>query len=165
MPKKLSEHHLFRLLGGNPQSIILTAPLLDDPLKKIHLVDLYKMLTSNQLCQILQSENIEDRMMASLRLSVQVSVKMIQESDPACMMLFFVLALLPGGVTEQEIQQMEVFMTKLQRVGSTSAEIQRVQNDNELEDESVWKLAKAKLQQNHLIEEVSQDAALDEPDK
>jgi len=39
-------------------------------------------------------------MMASLRLSVQVSVKMIEESDPACLQLFFIMAMLPGGATE-----------------------------------------------------------------
>jgi hypothetical protein len=57
---KLHEHHLFKLLGGNPQSIILIAPLLDDPLRNMQLIDLYKMLTSNQLCEILRSEEIED---------------------------------------------------------------------------------------------------------
>lgn len=55
-PMKLHEHHLFKLLGGNPQSIILVAPLLDDPMKNLTLVSLYKMLTSNQLCEILRSE-------------------------------------------------------------------------------------------------------------
>lgn len=59
-PTKLHEHHLFKLLGGNPQSIILIAPLLCDPLKPIQLSDLYKMLTSNQLCKILENEDIED---------------------------------------------------------------------------------------------------------
>jgi hypothetical protein len=69
-PNQLFEHHLFKLLGGNPQSIMLVAPLLNDPNKKIKLADLYKMLTSNQLCEMLKSEEIEDAVMASLRISV-----------------------------------------------------------------------------------------------
>jgi hypothetical protein len=69
-PNELFEHHLFKLLGGNPQSIMLVAPLLNDPNKKIKLADLYKMLTSNQLCEMLKSEEIEDAVMASLRISV-----------------------------------------------------------------------------------------------
>ena len=73
-PSKLFEHHFFKLLGGNPQSIMLVAPLLSDPKKNLKLVDLYRMLTSNQLCDMLKSEEIEDTMMASLRITVQVSV-------------------------------------------------------------------------------------------
>ena len=69
-PNQLFEHHLFKLLGGNPQSIMLVSPLLNDPHKKIKLADLYKMLTSNQLCEMLKSEDIEDAVMASLRISV-----------------------------------------------------------------------------------------------
>lgn len=69
-PNKLYEHHFFKLLGGNPQSIMLVAPLLSDPKINIKLADLYKMLTSNQLCEMLKSEEIEDTMMASLRITV-----------------------------------------------------------------------------------------------
>jgi hypothetical protein len=39
--KKLHEHHFFTLLGGNPQSIILIAPLLADMDKNICLSTLY----------------------------------------------------------------------------------------------------------------------------
>lgn len=57
--------------------MILVAPLLDDPLKNIKLVDLYAMLTRNELCDMLKSERVEDTMMESLKLSVHVSVNMI----------------------------------------------------------------------------------------
>ena len=44
--EKLYDHHLFRLIGGNPQSILLIAPMLNDPNKSLTLVELYKELTS-----------------------------------------------------------------------------------------------------------------------
>jgi hypothetical protein len=59
-PRELHDHHLFKLLGGNPQSIMLITPLLNDPSLNIKLVDLYKMLTTNKLCEILKNEEIED---------------------------------------------------------------------------------------------------------
>jgi hypothetical protein len=49
---------------------MLVAPLLNDPNKKIKLADLYKMLTCNKLCEMLKFEEIEDTVMASLRISV-----------------------------------------------------------------------------------------------
>ena len=115
---KLHEHHLFKLLGGNPQSIILIAPLLDDPLRNMRLVNLYELLTSNQLCEILESEKIEDKMLASLRLSVHVSVKMIEESDPVCMQLFLLLGFLPGGINYEELDKIWVILQKIERLGT-----------------------------------------------
>ena len=56
--KRFHEHHLFTLLNGNPQSIILTAPLLADPEKNLDLVKLYRMLTSDELCSLLKKEQI-----------------------------------------------------------------------------------------------------------
>lgn len=43
--KALHEHHLFTLLNGNPQSIILVASLLAGPSKKYTLKSVYRMLT------------------------------------------------------------------------------------------------------------------------
>ena len=60
--KWLHDHHLFTLLNGNPQSIMLSAPLLADNEKQLSLVDLYQKLTSNEIYQILKSEKIEDKM-------------------------------------------------------------------------------------------------------
>ena len=54
--RKFHDHHLFTLLNGNPQSIILTAPLLADPEKNLDLVKLYRMLTSDELCNLLKKE-------------------------------------------------------------------------------------------------------------
>ena len=49
---------------------MLVAPLLGDPSKNIKLSDLYNMLTSNKLFEMLKTEEIEDRVMVSLRISV-----------------------------------------------------------------------------------------------
>lgn len=51
--KKFHDHHLFTLLNGNPQAIILVAPLLADREKNLNLVRLYRKLTSEELCRLL----------------------------------------------------------------------------------------------------------------
>ena len=51
--KKFHDHHLFTLLNGNPQSIILVAPLLADREKNLDLLKLYKKLTSDELYRLL----------------------------------------------------------------------------------------------------------------
>ena len=58
-PEKLYDHHLFKLIGGNPQSILLIAPMLNDPNKSLTLVELYKELTSEKINSILTNENIK----------------------------------------------------------------------------------------------------------
>jgi hypothetical protein len=58
-PEKPYDHHLFKLIGGNPQSILLIAPMLNDPYKSLTLVELYKELTSEQINSILANENIK----------------------------------------------------------------------------------------------------------
>ena len=79
--KRFYQHHLFTLLNGNPQSINLVAPLLLDNEKHLDLVHLYRLLTSEKLFNELRKDNVEDSMMASLRISAQVSIEFISESD------------------------------------------------------------------------------------
>lgn len=43
-PWKLHEHHFFKLLGGNPSSIVILAPMLMDNERTLDLPGLYKML-------------------------------------------------------------------------------------------------------------------------
>ena len=52
--RALHEHHLFTLLDGNPQSIILVASLLANPQKKLTLKQVYKDLTDASLFDILK---------------------------------------------------------------------------------------------------------------
>jgi hypothetical protein len=42
-------------------------------------------------------------MLNSLHVCLQVSVHILIESDPVCLKLFFLLGMLPGGVTELEL--------------------------------------------------------------
>ena len=44
-PLKFQDHHLFSLLDGNPQAIIIVAPILLDSERCLDLVDLYHLLT------------------------------------------------------------------------------------------------------------------------
>ena len=91
---------------------MLVAPLLSDRNSKIgntnytSLVDLYKLMTSNELFHRLKDEKIEDDMQISLRLSAQVSIQSIEETDPESMDLFFLLGLLPGGVSPSDLDHM-----------------------------------------------------------
>jgi len=38
VPKKLQDHHLFRMLGGNPSLIVILAPMLADTEQAMDLV-------------------------------------------------------------------------------------------------------------------------------
>ena len=42
-------------------------------------------------------------MMASLTISAQVSIQFIRENDPESMDLFFLLGMLPGGLSSTEL--------------------------------------------------------------
>ena len=65
----MCDHHLFSLFNGNPQSIILTAPVLADQERCIDLPELYRVLTSNKICNLLRGVQIDSRMLASLHMS------------------------------------------------------------------------------------------------
>ena len=52
---------------------------------------------------MLKTDKIEDSMMISLRLSAQVSIQFIQDSDPESMDLFYLLGMLPGGIAPQDL--------------------------------------------------------------
>ena len=40
-PRKLQDHHLFRMIGGNPSMIVILAPLLTDTERTLDLPALY----------------------------------------------------------------------------------------------------------------------------
>lgn len=62
-PKKLHEHHLFRMIGGNPSMVVILAPMLADTEHAMDLVGLYKTLCDDQLSH----EQGEDPMMVLMR--------------------------------------------------------------------------------------------------
>ncbi len=77
----LSEHNLFKLFGGNPHAIILAAPLL----MKMSLKELYLCLNSNEMLEVLKVDGISNSTVASLRLSLEASIKLLQKEDSECL--------------------------------------------------------------------------------
>ena len=69
-PKKLQDHHLFRMLGGNPSMIVILAPMLTDTERTLDLAALYKTLCQDRL----ENEKDEDGMMTAIKASVHTSV-------------------------------------------------------------------------------------------
>ena len=62
-------------------------------------------MTSDELQYILKQAEIEDEMMKSLQLSAQVSIEFISKSDPETMDLFYLLGMLPGGISPKELNE------------------------------------------------------------
>lgn len=48
-PRKVQDHHLFRLMCGNPATVTMLAPMLVDTERPLTLATLYKTMTSNQV--------------------------------------------------------------------------------------------------------------------
>jgi hypothetical protein len=93
------------LIGGNPQSILLIAPMLKDPYQSLTLVELYKLLTSAEMDNILTSENINksDVMSASMRLTIEAAFKNIADNDQEALELFFIVSMFPAGILAQDL--------------------------------------------------------------
>ena len=104
--KDLQEHHLFKILGGNPHAIILAAPLLI----RMKLKDLYLLLNSKEMHEVLQVDGIKDSTVASLRLSLEVSIKILEKEDKQSLSFFFFIGMLPGGVLEEELGELGLFI-------------------------------------------------------
>jgi hypothetical protein len=73
----LAEHHLFKILAGNPHAIILAAPLL----LKQSLLQLYNLLNSDNLASSLAVDGVTDSTVASLIISIEASVSILQKED------------------------------------------------------------------------------------
>ena len=73
----LGDHHLFKMFGGNPHAITLAAPLL----LKMNLKDLYLMINSKEMHEVLKVDGITDSSVASLRLSLEASIKVLERED------------------------------------------------------------------------------------
>jgi hypothetical protein len=116
LPKKLHEHHLFRMIGGNPSMVVILAPMLADTERAMDLVGLYKTLCEDQLSH----EEGEDPMMVLMRSTVHISLQSMQNSDPECLELLYLLSLLPGGVTPRELDIL--WKAYKDRTGSEKAE-------------------------------------------
>jgi hypothetical protein len=63
-------------LNGNPQAIIIVAPILGDSENPIELSELYKMLVNGNIDSNLEKRNlqVESSMMQSLQISACISI-------------------------------------------------------------------------------------------
>lgn len=77
----MGDHHLFKLLGGNPHAITLAAPLL----LKMSMKELYLLLNSKEMHEVLKVEGITDSTVASLRVSLEASIKILEREDKKCL--------------------------------------------------------------------------------
>jgi hypothetical protein len=93
---KLQEHDLFKRIGGNPQSILLIAPMLNDPQGKISLSELYRIMKSEKINQILDGD--KEGMTATMRISMEAAFKRIEQDDEEALDLFFIVSMFPGGI-------------------------------------------------------------------
>ncbi len=92
----MTEHHLFKILAGNPHAITLAAPILI----KMKLKDLYLLLNSKEMHDVLKVDGIKDSTVASLRLSLEASISVL---DKESLSFFFLIGMLPGGIDENEL--------------------------------------------------------------
>lgn len=93
---------MFHLFGGNPHAIILAAPLL----MKMKLKELYMLLNSKEMHDVLKVDGIKDSTVASLRLSLELSIKILEKENSQSVSFFFMIGLLPGGVYEYELKDL-----------------------------------------------------------
>ena len=100
-------HDFFQQLGGNPHSIQLMACCRANPEVKRSLSDLYKIVKSDQIQNLLNEEGLDlYNNELSLRISLEISIISVKESSPDAYTLYFFLGLLPGGVTEVQLERL-----------------------------------------------------------
>jgi hypothetical protein len=92
---------MFTLLGGHPHAVSLAAPLLADK----SLTELYKQLNSNRIMDCLRVQGIEDSM-ASLQISLDVSINNVRKKNAKSIELFSMFGLLPGGANEEDLNSL-----------------------------------------------------------
>ena len=81
---------------------------------------------------------------------------MIEETDPECLMLFLLLGLLPGGIRNDELDEIWVLISKIKKMSEKRPDLRRIMsnasfesNDSKFAKEdfrgSPWEEAKMKL--------------------
>lgn len=64
------------------------------------------MLNSKEMHEVLQVDGIQDSTVASLRLSLEASIKILDKEDKKSLQFFFLIGMLPGGIKEEELSQL-----------------------------------------------------------
>lgn len=92
----LQNHHMFQILRGHPHAISLAGPLL----KHKTLKELYDILNSDKIMNWLRSQDMKDSEMSSmtsLKVSMDISINQLHETNPLAIKLFWLIGLMPGG--------------------------------------------------------------------
>lgn len=63
------------------------------------------LLNTKEMYDVLKVDGIEDSTVASLRLSLEVSIKVLQNEDLQALQFFFLIGMLPGGIEEEELAE------------------------------------------------------------
>ena len=98
-----SKHHLMKMLGGHPQAISLAAALLVDRKLK----DLYDKMISDPIMNVLRAEGLsenEANALNSMEVSLDITLKHLEEKSNEAINFFGLLGLLPGGVRESDLK-------------------------------------------------------------
>jgi len=93
---------LFKILSGNPHAIILAAPILI----KMTLKELYLLLNSKEMHEVLKVDGITDSVVASVRVSLEASLKFLERDSPETYRFFFLIGMLPGGILDFELEKL-----------------------------------------------------------
>ena len=96
----LSNHPLTLMLGGHPQAVVLAAPMLE----RQTLTELFQQLLDTNIMDALGQESKQSY--ASLRLSLEISIKNIKKDNSTALELFKFIGLLPGGVNQNELTEL-----------------------------------------------------------
>jgi hypothetical protein len=62
------------------------------------------LLNNEQLHKVLQEDGVQDSTVASLCLSIEASIMMLQSDDVNSLSLFYLIGLLPGGIFKEELE-------------------------------------------------------------
>lgn len=61
------------------------------------------LLNSEKLLETLKDDGVTDSTVASLCLSLEVSITVLRTEDPIALSLFYLIGLMPGGIFKGEL--------------------------------------------------------------
>jgi len=96
---RLMKHPLFQKLNGHPHAISMIAPMAKDHT----LVEIYNLLSSKTF---VDSFGNDSHPLRSLKLTLETSVKSMLNKNPKAINLWCLLGLLPGGLTEADMEKL-----------------------------------------------------------
>jgi hypothetical protein len=67
------------------------------------LKELYDLLNSDKLLETLTVDGVKDQAVASLCLSLEISVGILEKDDQNALAFFYLIGLLPGGIFKKEL--------------------------------------------------------------